>query len=183
MKNKKSKPTKSTRALREAVKTLLLKKKDINAITVMDLSKEANVNRGTFYNHYNNINDIINEIEDELMDEFDKSWHKAESSDSFADSLMQSVTSTVIKYQNEYSEIVKYIPHYTFTDLKTRILKAIIDNYERISPEDQKTMAELYILANGIAACYIEYFQEKLNVDLNELSKASSTLIKKVISK
>ena len=183
MKNKKSKQTKSTRALREAVKTLLLKKKDINAITVMELSKEANVNRGTFYNHYNNINDIINEIEDEIMEEFDKIWHKAETSGSFADSLMQSVTTTFIKYQNEYSEIVKYIPHYTYTDLKTKILKAITDNYERINPDDQKTMAELYILSNGIAACYIEYFQEKLNVNLNELSKTSATLIKRVITK
>ncbi len=181
MKSKKSKPTRASRQIKEAVKRLLAKKKDINAITVMDISKEANVNRGTFYNHYDNINDIINEIEEDLMNEFVESWRRAEKSDAFADSLMTSVTSSIRKHEQEYSEIIKYIPQYTFTDLKSRILKEITSNYLKKNPVDQETKAGLFILANGIAACYIDYFQKKLNVDLDELSKTSARLIKRIL--
>lgn len=181
MKRKKSRQTKASRAIKEAVKRLLARKKDINAITVMDIAKEAKVNRGTFYNHYDNIMDIINEIEDDLMNEFVESWHRAEKSNTFADTLMTSVTTSIRKHQEEYAEIIKYIPQYTFTDLKNRILKEITSNYLKKNPVDQETKAGLFILANGIAGCYVDYFQRKLYVDLDELSKTSARLIKRIL--
>ena len=181
MRSKKIKPTRSSREIKEAVKRLLAKKKDINAITVMDISKEANVNRGTFYNHYDNIGDIIEEIEDDLMNEFIESWQKAEKSNEFTDSLMDSITTSVKKHEQEYSEIVKYIPQYAFIDLKNRIINEITSNYLAKNGVDQETKASLFILANGIAACYVDFFQNKLYVELDELSKTSAKLIKRIL--
>lgn len=49
----------SKELIRSALITLLEKKQDITNITVSDIVKTANINRGTFYNHYNNLIKVI----------------------------------------------------------------------------------------------------------------------------
>lgn len=56
---------------KKAIKAALVKimeEKDISAISVSELAKEANVNRRTFYTHYRNITDILDEIEGDLVE-------------------------------------------------------------------------------------------------------------------
>lgn len=55
--------------LREAL-TELLKSKSVQEITVTELTRRADVNRGTFYGHYRDIYDMLEQIEDELFCEF-----------------------------------------------------------------------------------------------------------------
>ncbi len=50
---------KSKKLIRSALITLLEKKQEITNITVSDIVKTANINRGTFYNHYNNLIKVI----------------------------------------------------------------------------------------------------------------------------
>lgn len=45
----------------------LYKNKNINSIRITDLAKNAGINRGTFYLHYEDIYDLRREIEDELL--------------------------------------------------------------------------------------------------------------------
>lgn len=48
----------------------LLSRKNVNDITITDISKEADINRKTFYNNYSGIHEIISEIEEELFTTF-----------------------------------------------------------------------------------------------------------------
>lgn len=48
----------------------LMKEKDIKDISVKELSDLADINRGTFYLHYNDIFDMVEKLEDELFVEF-----------------------------------------------------------------------------------------------------------------
>lgn len=50
----------------------LMREKDIKDISVKELSDLADINRGTFYLHYNDIYDMLNKIEDELFQEFNE---------------------------------------------------------------------------------------------------------------
>ena len=52
--------------LKEAL-TRLLKKKDFEAISVSDITKEAGVNRGTFYLHYVDKFDMMDKLIDEIL--------------------------------------------------------------------------------------------------------------------
>ena len=61
-------------------KTLLLQglirlmgEKDIKDISVKELSDLADINRGTFYLHYNDVYDMLSKIEEELFQEFKRS--------------------------------------------------------------------------------------------------------------
>ena len=43
----------------------LLGEKDIRAVTVKELTDRADVNRGTFYSHYQDIYDMLDQLEAE----------------------------------------------------------------------------------------------------------------------
>lgn len=55
--------------LRKAFTGLLIEK-DINEISVKELANLADINRGTFYLHYKDINDFYKQMQDEMYDEF-----------------------------------------------------------------------------------------------------------------
>ena len=57
----------SKQLIRNAVIELLDKKGNLSSITVSDVVEKANINRGTFYNHYNNVMEVIEESKNESM--------------------------------------------------------------------------------------------------------------------
>lgn len=72
----KTAPQKTDRRVRRTITLLqqglikLMKEKEIKDISVKELSDLADINRGTFYLHYNDIYDMLEKIEDELFVEF-----------------------------------------------------------------------------------------------------------------
>lgn len=51
---------------------ILLEKKNINDITVLELCKKASINRTTFYKYYKDIDDLVSKIEESLIDDLKK---------------------------------------------------------------------------------------------------------------
>ncbi|MDA3730270.1 TetR/AcrR family transcriptional regulator C-terminal domain-containing protein [Niameybacter massiliensis] len=47
----------------------LLQDKEIHQITVTDICKKADINRGTFYSHYKDAYDLLQSMEDELFNQ------------------------------------------------------------------------------------------------------------------
>lgn len=50
----------------------LMSEKDVKDISVKELSDLADINRGTFYLHYNDVYDLLNKVEEELFQEFNE---------------------------------------------------------------------------------------------------------------
>lgn len=50
----------------------LMGEKDVKDISVKELSDLADINRGTFYLHYNDVYDLLSKIEEELFQEFNE---------------------------------------------------------------------------------------------------------------
>ena len=50
----------------------MLMKKPLDKITVTELCRMAEINRATFYSHYNDCYDLYQSIEDEFLEEFQK---------------------------------------------------------------------------------------------------------------
>lgn len=53
--------------LRTALTELMLTK-EVGDITVREIAEAADVNRGTFYAHYKDVNDLLSQLEDGVMD-------------------------------------------------------------------------------------------------------------------
>ena len=54
----------------------LLKKKSVDKITVTELCKAADINRATFYTHYEDCYDLLRSIEDEFINQFKQTGKK-----------------------------------------------------------------------------------------------------------
>lgn len=62
---------KTKQALRKAL-IGLLHEKELNKISVTEISEKAKIRRKTFYSHYDSINELVDEIENEIISEFQK---------------------------------------------------------------------------------------------------------------
>ncbi len=73
--------TKSKKAMKEALLTLM-KTKDFRKITITDIVKASDLNRGTFYKHYQSkeelLDDLINEVLNDLIHSYEQPFENTE---------------------------------------------------------------------------------------------------------
>ncbi|RFB16817.1 TetR/AcrR family transcriptional regulator [Bacillus sp. HNG] len=102
---------KSKRAMKDALLTLM-NEKDFKDISISDIVREADLNRGTFYKHYQYKEDILHEIMDEVIDDLIQSYREPYKGVEIFE-IKKLTTSAVkifdhvYKYANFYSHIVK----------------------------------------------------------------------------
>ncbi len=63
--------TRSKRALRDAL-IELMEERGLDSVSVNDLCARADLNRGTFYNHFHDKDDLLATLEDEVMDDLER---------------------------------------------------------------------------------------------------------------
>lgn len=69
MKKEDPRSLRSKRVLKEAVFSLLAENQDVTQLTVQKITNCAELNRATFYLHYEDINDLLRHIVHEIFDE------------------------------------------------------------------------------------------------------------------
>jgi AcrR family transcriptional regulator len=120
---------KSKRALKQGVITLL-KTKDFKEITVTDIVLAADLNRGTFYKHYQYKEDLLNEIIDDVITDLIESYREPYiNKENFeVDKLTTSaikVFDHVSQYADFYSLIVQSTTLAGFQYKMTNVLKEL----------------------------------------------------------
>ena len=61
---------KTRKLIRTTFAEMLSEKKEISKISVSELAKRADINRGTFYSHYDDIYSVAEDYENELIEKF-----------------------------------------------------------------------------------------------------------------
>lgn len=72
MKKEDPRSVRSRRVLKEAVFSLLAENQDVSQLTVQKITNQAELNRATFYLHYEDINDLLHQIVCEIFDELSR---------------------------------------------------------------------------------------------------------------
>lgn len=165
----------SKQMIRDAFISLMDKNKNIADITVSDIAKEANINRGTFYNHYDNPVDIIEEIKDEIMSKLFDAM-KVSSIQRDVDGFVDILITHFKKNENEYRKMVSFIPMSIFDQMKRELVRQISSlgiNIDEIS---------LYFVVNGIAGLYVDCLKNNVQIDYPKLETKTKEFIKKNIS-
>ena len=126
----------------------LMETKDVQNISVKELSDLADINRGTFYLHYSDVHDMLRQIEDELFVEFQRIIDRTLTPDSAIHSL-QTTLSEVFVFLERHREMARVMmgPHGDLAFLNR--LKDLVQ--ERLDS----------ILASKLASgdsCYLEAF-------------------------
>lgn len=82
----------------------LLKEKKIKDITVLELCKEANINRTTFYKYYKDIDDLLLKIEESLLIELEKNIENIKRN--YLISYTSKTIESIAKHKEIYSKLL-----------------------------------------------------------------------------
>lgn len=124
----------------------LLEYKDVKDITVSEICKKANVNRTTFYLHYDNIFDLFQELSSELFKEYLESFGKQIPIDNYQYYDAKDLVFNTSKY---------LLPFLNFIQKNKTIFKVFVNypsiaNIENLGGINLKQFFSITINKNGI---------------------------------
>lgn len=159
----------SKQLIREAMITLL-NKKSLTEITVSDIVKTANINRGTFYNHYGNPIDVLEEIKEELMQKLSNALKLSKEKNDI-DSFLNTVIEHFRKNEEEYRKIIDAIPMSVIDKMKQELINEI----ETLKPDIDNL--SLSLIVNGIAGLYLDFLKDKVSFSYDEITRTLKEFI------
>lgn len=165
---------KSKIAIRQAVISLLKKEKDISAISVTQVVQVANINRGTFYNHYRNIMEVVLEMESELCQEL-LSCIKNHDAHGDVTQIFHAIVTYLKTKENVFKVIVTVIQQKQIDKMVLKLIGLIQSLYGDMDQE------LLLFVIHGLAGMYIQYLKGNSSLSLDELGNKAIVLVNKCI--
>lgn len=170
---------KTKRAIYQAL-THLLKDKPLTDIKVSELCREATINRGTFYFHYEEVGDVFKEFFEEVIGDLEESYkepYKHISAHQLKNSAYKSLDPKTVrifhhvkKYEDFYritlSENVSTTYYYMFFD-------AIRSNFigdSKIGKYDESKKYVYSYMTNAIIGLIIEWHRNNFEESVDEMN-------------
>jgi len=161
----------------------LLKEKEIDKITIMDVVTRADINRGTFYSHYKNVNAVSEQIGNEILaslfeflDEF-KQTRLIENPLPFLTNIAR-----FLEKDMEFYRVLINSQHSAafLNKLKTLFIDKILSDEKKMSAIKNKDqfMICVNLYASGFVGLYQDWFNRKIKMSLDDLTLNLSEIIK-----
>ena len=148
----------------------LLSEKEINHITITDISKKADINRKTFYNYYSNTYEVMEEIENLTADTFIKRLDAIE---------FTNMTDFLTEIFSQFTEIINsdldFFSHLFKTNNRSILIVKIVEKEQELDIQKFNIVADFYI--PGILSVYMNWFINNHNIPIEELSHILTDLI------
>lgn len=178
------KPDRRTLKTKKAIAlalTKLISEKEINKITITDISSEANINRKTFYNYYSSVYEVIDDIENEIVSAFSKALCEIDlTNDLHNPQVILGVLMDIIgQHADFYGQIFKTGVNPKLPEkIAGAIANRLKSEFEARTALD-KTALEIistYTVA-GIAAVYKNWFRSGKSISSDEISNYTTKLM------
>ena len=164
---------KTKKLIKNTFAELIKEQQALNKITVSELVKRADINRGTFYNHYDSIYDVAEELEAEIINvlfENTKKLYTLEDIFSYLDE--------VIIYLKKNEDIYRLLlasnePQVFLKKLNKSMLNKLynsINNNPNFKNSDSLKF-QVAFFTDGIVNQVLNYFTSKTDYSLDEISK------------
>jgi len=158
----------------------LLEKKDISKISVKEICKNADINRTTFYNHYNDQYDFMRKLENELIENI--GLYLAEYAQDETDIALIDMLEKIFEYIKENARLCKMLlSEKGNLDFQKRIIMLVYDrnilsliNKNNFSKEDID-----YVYSFTITGC-IGIIQKWLNDDMKKSTRSMAEMLIKL---
>lgn len=172
----------SRRMIRQAF-IELMKEKELEKVTVTEIITRADLNRGTFYAHYQDTRAVIEEIENEIINKMLEFLVEVHYGHFFQNPLP--LLLKVANYLESDLEFYRILINAKGSEQFLVKLKSIFVSHmvtDSDIPDSLKTTTEFIIqshfFAGGIANLYQKWFKGELTCSLSELSLTVSKIIK-----
>lgn len=155
----------------------LLEEKEFSQITVLEVCKKANVNRSTFYSHYNNTYDLLEEVYVSFNKNLDKYFNADD--DLFEKDMSISINGTI-----SYLEFIKdhrfffkaYINNLNnfkhdefYSAIKEKVLIPLLEKKKITNKTTVNYVAQFYL--NGVAAIIKEWVFNDCSDDVDYIAE------------
>ena len=158
----------------------LLDEKTLDRITVTDIVKRANINRGTFYAHYESVSDVVTSIFGNSFEIIKDSISSFQENDSFDMGIMLKKLQSVMEQDFDFYKII------FSSDINMRIYEEICNvlisyvyeheaDISKVSHADFMFYTSFY--SGGIIKLYRDWFIGTLPISFDELTKRASILL------
>jgi len=154
---------------KNAMMDLLKEKKSVDKISVKELCEKAELNRSTFYAHYNEPKDLFNEICNDILDSTKNHLIKiGEENDAGAHKYILSF----LKYIKDNDKQFRTLLIDTETDFKIKFMQQsivqFIDNLQITFPNEIEQYVYSYIL-NGSAGIITQWIRSDYSLNENTI--------------
>lgn len=171
---------KTKRAIRNAFAALIAEK-DLNDITIKDISDVADINRKTVYNYYGGIHEILDEIENELVSSFEKVIQEIDFPRNLENpnKIFETLTDVINGDMEFYSQLMKidansHLVRKIVSALKIRVKQTLA---QRLPADKKKIELIADFITSGMLSAYQSWFNSGREQPIAEFSKEVSVLV------
>ena len=168
MERQEDKRIRRTKKLLRQALTRLMQQKDFKSITVTDVVREADINRGTFYAHYRDVYDLRERIEAEMIADFRSMIDGLRPSETAS---LQPVLSRAVDYLEENREIVTALTQVRGGDGFGKKLIGVLEEC-RLEGMPFRIVEDVYVarfLATGMVGMLEKWITESQPIPKNEM--------------
>ena len=161
----------------------IMKKKSFEDIRVSEICKKSQINRSTFYDHFNDKNELLYSMIQDMKNELQENLVINEKHDSIKDASMQILKALLLyidKNKKIYSSIIKINGNSIAKDmivdtLIDTVTKEIDNNFNNNTIIPTRTMVLFY--ANGVISIISEALEDPSKYNPDELYEFIDNLI------
>lgn len=150
----------SQEALQKALLALLVEGHPLDKISVSELCIKADVNRGTFYNHYSSIDDVLSSLENSFMDSLSLTLSKTDlASNEGRESFFKRLGEFLEVNKKDALAISHYLPTRTFLDIKNKLNNTLATSFKRMVGSikaDDNTLNKVRFFVSGLTGSYVD---------------------------
>lgn len=168
MERQEDKRIRRTKKLLRQALTRLMQQKDFKSITVTDVVREADINRGTFYAHYRDVYDLRERIEAEMIADFRGMIAGLRPSETAS---LQPVLNRAVDYLEENREIVTALTQVSGGDGFGKKLIGVLEEC-RLEGMPFRSVEDVYVarfLATGMVGMLEKWITESQPIPKNEM--------------
>lgn len=164
----------------------LLDEKSLDKITVTDIVKKADINRGTFYAHYDNVPEVVNSIFttafNVIKDSIDDSLSNAEPDYTHMLKQLQMVMENNLEFFRKiYSSDINMQIYEQISNILLAYIMKHEDTLSNVSHEDFVFYTSFY--SGGMIKLYRDWCIGNIPISFDELTHRTSVLLEELQAK
>ena len=173
----------SRKLINEALADLLTEK-PLDKITVTDVVKRADINRGTFYAHYKDIPDVVDHLIQQTFAAIrDALMAQSQNPGDMGLALLSTIQMILEEDLAFYQKIMNSSASSILNEqLVSIVLDFMLEHKDRFYPGGhEEYQIAIRFCAGGLSNLYRDWFSGKLSCSLRELTQIGDALIHRII--
>lgn len=164
----------------------LLEEKDLKNITVTDICKQADINRGTFYKYYKDVPDLFSQIESSLIDEVCRIIEEDCINTFSIEKVISNILTVIIENKDLHYLLVKNPTeiHYLRKIVQrfhTQFIEIMLKNIPQLTEKNANICFE-YILG-GTISLIIQWLSKNMDITQKEMENILIRFIYSIFDK